>query len=118
MYSGGPAGLTCSGVDGGLVGLVSTVDLDQHLVRSTRSEALKRALLTVGLDALFLMQLVITIIQKNFIQLKVSLWWRPVEGQAGGGVCSDGQIGDHRWVYRKRDKETFNFYLNFINHTV
>lgn len=107
MYSGGPAGLTCSGVDGGLVGLVSTVDLDQHLVRSTRSEALKRALLTVGLDALFLVQLVITIIQKNFIQLKVSLWWRPVKGQAGGGVCSDGQIGDHRWVYRRRDAGSF-----------
>lgn len=93
-----PAGPTCPGTDGSLIGLVSTVDPDQHLVRSSRSESLEGALLTVGLDSLFLLELVVTIIQKNFILLKVSFRWRPMEGQAGGGVGSDGQAGDHRWV--------------------
>lgn len=44
-----------------------------------------------------LLQRVIAVVEKDLIELKVSLWWSPVERQAAGGVSSDGQVSDSCW---------------------
>jgi len=88
------AALTGPGPDGGLAGLLSTVGHHHHPVGGSRPETLEGALLTAGLAAPPLLQRVIAFIQENIIKVKLSVRWRPVEGQVGGGVGLNGQTPD------------------------
>lgn len=87
-------GVTCPGPRGGLVGLRAAVDYNHHPIRRPGSETLKGTLLTAGLQTPTFLQGVVAFIQEDLVKLKVSLWWRPVEGQAGGGAGFDGQACD------------------------
>lgn len=86
--------LTCPGPDRSLVALLPTVGHHHHPVQSSRSKTLEGALLTAGLALLSLLQRVVTFIQEDLVTLELTLWWRPVERQTGGGVGFDGQISD------------------------
>lgn len=95
--------VTCSGPHGSLVGLCATVDHNHHPIRSPRTETLKGTLLTADLQTPTFLQGVVVFIQKDLVKLKVSLWWWPVKGQAGGGAGFYGQAGDggRPWWDRK-----------------
>lgn len=93
--------LTCPGPDRWLVALLPTVGHHHHPVRSSRCETLEGALLTAGLASPSLLQRVVTSVQEELITLKVSLRWRPVEGQTAGAVGLNGQISDGRRTWQE-----------------
>lgn len=96
--------------------MLPAVGLHHHPIRDSGSQTLKGALHGAELASPSLLQRVVASVQEELVPLKVSLRWRPVEGQAVGAVSSHGQTSDGGWTCNSlRDQNDKQQHINTLS---